>query len=975
MTVESQQRPVSVRAPVVSLSLLTAATVVASMALLAAVLMWQGWQAARTALLHSARETTLAMGRLIDEKVQRLLAPATVTLRYLARDPLVSQPDLVDPSQRLPVMADVLSAIPVLSAVYVGYPNGDFLLMRALRTPAARSTLDAPDGSAFLVQSIDRAGAGADRGAAWRFYDGDLKLLGERALPGYDFDARSRSWYRDALANSGVQLTAPYVFYTTRQTGVTLSARAVENDAVIGLDVDLSDLGGQLDGLKLTPGSELAIVGADGYAYAYTDLARTYRRIGNEIALTKLADLGVPALTALERSGAPLGDATGLDVNGQTWFGVAIPLKSFPGRDLRLLMAAPDSDLLAAIRSGIARQVWWTLGLVALLLFAGWFGGHRLGLSLAKLTAQAERLTRFDFGLPTQGRSPIREIRRLEEVLGEVCVTIENFLTTAQTIGSEPGLDRMLEKVLQQTVAATGCSRGAVYLMEAGGGALHRAAVATGGRAGAVEAAGGFPETLTPAAFGPGHAGIHGPAEGTGQLVLALTSRQQMPIGLLILEHPQDDSHRGDEFRAFAEKLSGALSSSIETRTLIEGQKKLLDSFILLLADAIDAKSPYTGGHCRRVPQLATMIVDRMAQETDGPYRDFRLREEERYAFHLGAWLHDCGKVTSPEHVIDKATKLEAIHNRIHEVRTRFEVLWRDAEIAHLKRVADGAELEASQARMAAERAELFDDFAFVAACNIGGEFMTDEAIARLKAVAGRTWQRHFDDRIGLSLDEERRLAGLPRDPLPVEEKLLADRPEHVAPWFGRRPPVEPGDPDNVFGFDMKLPAHQANLGEIYNLSIRRGTLSDEERFKINEHVVETYVMLKSLPWPAHLARVPEIAATHHERMDGAGYPRRLPGASLSIEERVMALADVFEALTAADRPYKPAKTLSQSLKIMAFMCREGHLDPEVFRYFLTSGLWDTYAEGFLKDEQRDDVDVAALLALLPDAQRAAPAA
>jgi HD-GYP domain-containing protein (c-di-GMP phosphodiesterase class II) len=154
-------------------------------------------------------------------------------------------------------------------------------------------------------------------------------------------------------------------------------------------------------------------------------------------------------------------------------------------------------------------------------------------------------------------------------------------------------------------------------------------------------------------------------------------------------------------------------------------------------------------------------------------------------------------------------------------------------------------------------------------------------------------------------------------------------------------------------------------MGELHNLTVRRGTLTEEDRFAINNHIVQTLVMLKSLPWPDSLKSVPDTAANHHEKMDGTGYPRRLRASGLPLQDRVMALADVFEALTAADRPYKPAKTLSESLRIMARMCREQHLDTELFRYFLHSGLWRTYADELLRPGQRDAVDIAAIEDLL----------
>ncbi|HEX2519622.1 MAG TPA: HD domain-containing phosphohydrolase, partial [Castellaniella sp.] len=384
-----------------------------------------------------------------------------------------------------------------------------------------------------------------------------------------------------------------------------------------------------------------------------------------------------------------------------------------------------------------------------------------------------------------------------------------------------------------------------------------------------------------------------------------------------------------------------------------------------ILADAIDAKSPYTGGHCERVPKLAIMLADRMEAEVAGPYADFHLDDDGREAFRLAAWLHDCGKVTSPGHIMDKATKLEVIYNRIHEIRMRFEVLWRDAELGCLQAQMRGEDARAAEARRDACQAQLREDFRFVAACNIGGESLPDSAIERLRTIGERTWQRHFDDALGLDTQESARLANSRLEPpaLPATERLLADMPQHVVPWGdARRPAVNREDPRNTWGFDMTLPEHRSNMGELHNLAIRRGTLTAEDRFVINDHIVQTLIMLKRLPWPRHLKRVPDIAANHHERMDGRGYPRRLRGEQLDTTERIIALVDVFEALTAADRPYKPPKPLSESLHIMASMCREGHLDPDLFRYFVRSRVWLDYARTFMQPAQIDDVDIEALV-------------
>jgi hypothetical protein len=262
-------------------------------------------------------------------------------------------------------------------------------------------------------------------------------------------------------------------------------------------------------------------------------------------------------------------------------------------------------------------------------------------------------------------------------------------------------------------------------------------------------------------------------------------------------------------------------------------------------------------------------------------------------------------------------------------------------------------------------RDRLQEEFAFVARSNVGGEFMADADIKRLASIGRQVWQRHFDDRLGLSAAELGRLADVPVRPLPANEPLLADRPEHIVPWGARKPPVEAGNPSNQWGFDMVLPPQQAHLGELHNLSIQRGTLTAEDRFKINDHIVQTIIMLSGLPFPQHLARVPSIAGSHHEKLDGTGYPRRLKAAELTLADRVMTLADIFEALTAADRPYKPPKTLSESLTIMARMVRDRHIDAEVFSFFLHTGVWRDYAEQFLPASQRDAVDVDAILASL----------
>lgn len=429
-------------------------------------------------------------------------------------------------------------------------------------------------------------------------------------------------------------------------------------------------------------------------------------------------------------------------------------------------------------------------------------------------------------------------------------------------------------------------------------------------------------------------------------------------IGVLQLINALDDQTGAvipfpAELISFIEALASQSAMALENQALLDSQKALIDSLIKIIAGAIDNKSPYTGGHCNRVPELAFMLAEAVIEQEEGPFADFNFKsEEEWYEFRVGAWLHDCGKVTTPEYVADKATKLETIYNRIHEVRTRFEVLLRDARIRQLESLAAGMPKDEADAIFASEKQQLLDDYAFVAECNIGGEFMMPESMARVRQIGQQTWQRHFDDRLGLSHEELKRHANQIAPTLPVEESLLADKAEHLVP----RTETEPYDAK--YDFKIKIPQYLSNFGELHNLLISRGTLNEEERFKINEHIIQTIVMLDSLPFPKHLARVPEYAGTHHETLIGTGYPRQLTLENLSIPARIMAIADIFEALTASDRPYKKAKTLSESIKILSFFKKDKHIDADLFDLLLTSGVYKKYGEQFLHAHQLDEVNI-----------------
>jgi HD-GYP domain-containing protein (c-di-GMP phosphodiesterase class II) len=359
-----------------------------------------------------------------------------------------------------------------------------------------------------------------------------------------------------------------------------------------------------------------------------------------------------------------------------------------------------------------------------------------------------------------------------------------------------------------------------------------------------------------------------------------------------------------------AESLASQAAVALTNQLLIKQLEELFESFINLINAAIDDKSPYTGGHCQRVPMLTMMLAEAAHRASTGPLADFAMSEKDRYELKIAGMLHDCGKVTTPVHVVDKATKLQTIYDRIGLIDTRFEVLKRDAEIQVLKAKLQGLERGNKSTwaqldtRLSAELAQLDADREFLRRCNVGSERMAPEEQQRVSSLASDYRWRDTDG----------------NDNAP----LLDD-------------------------------------DEIRNLTIRSGTLTEEERKIINHHIEVTIMMLESLPWPRHLKNVPEYAGGHHERMDGKGYPRGLTRDQMSVQARVMGIADIFEALTAKDRPYKKGKTLTEALTILGKFKLNGHIDPDLFDVFMREQVYLRYAEQFLDAEQIDTVDLSTI--------------
>ncbi|NQZ08628.1 MAG: GAF domain-containing protein [Algicola sp.] len=394
--------------------------------------------------------------------------------------------------------------------------------------------------------------------------------------------------------------------------------------------------------------------------------------------------------------------------------------------------------------------------------------------------------------------------------------------------------------------------------------------------------------------------------------------------GVMQLINAQDDEGNvisfSDEIEYLIRTLASLAAIALTNRQLIDDMEELFQSITRLIAKAIDEKSPYTGGHCRRVPELTLMIADAVHETKTGPLAYFEMTDKDRYELSIAGWLHDCGKIAIPEAVMDKSTKLQMLFDRIELVDVKIEVVKRDLTIAHQEQViaalksGDAEQIAALNAleKICEEKmAKLDVDREFLRIANIGGEYMRPDAQQRVVDI-GREY----------NID----VAG-------ESQQMLSE-------------------------------------GEIYNLKIAAGTLTEEERAVINHHMDITIEMLEALPFPKHLLNVPEYAGGHHEKMDGTGYPKGLTRDEMSVQARLMAIADIFEALTASDRPYKKAKKISECLFIMGKMKLGHHIDPELFDVFVDKKVYMQFADKFLGDDQIDEIDLSKIPGYVLPAER-----
>ena len=912
---------------------------------------------------------------------------AANSVEIMAEGDIANAINLQQRLKYLPVISKILKANDAVSGFEVGYANGDFFIIRSTYTEYMREQFKAPFSTLYMVDNIKNLMSGEKRGVRI-YYDKYLNEISRRELSDLTYDPRVRPWYKLALASKNFATTNPYLYFFVKKVGITITLESKNKGTVIAADIALDELSETLKKNILTPSAELVLFDEAGKVMAYKNPDNLIvKSLKGENAIAKIDQLNSPVLTFYAKEIKAVEQPLSFEFKNQHWGGVIKRFAINSDFNLYFAFVAPDDELFSDAIEIRWQSSWIALILILIAVPITAYSAYRISQPLRRLTVQTQKIAQFDFSSEELPSSMINEIHILSSSMDGMKTTISHFLSMIKSLAGEKDLDSLLATITRQTLEISQADAAVLYLLDEKGTRIDPVSIKLSSdelsefslKSHEIAKSSNFiVSSITDKVAkvhdfkrrGQSDQDVLTPffevlnTDKLQILTLPLNNRSGEITGILCVindsNNAQTDNLDNEARIGFMQTLSGFAAVSMESRHLLKSQSDLMASFIKLIAGAIDAKSRYTAGHCQRVPELTKMLAEQACAQTSGEFKDFSLSQEQWDELDIAAWLHDCGKITTPEYVVDKATKLETIYDRIHEIRMRFELLKSEEELSCWKDIAQDNELdvELRKNQMTEALSILDDEFTFIAQCNIGGEFMSDEAATRVKEISQRRWKRTISDRLGVSWEEELRKDRVREPELPVMEKLLEDRLDHII----ERHPKDVMPINNKWGFNVKTPDHQYNRGELYNLCIPKGTLNAEERYKINEHIIQTIIMLDELKFPKSLSNVLEIAGGHHEKMDGTGYPKRLRREDMSTSARMMAIADIFEALTAHDRPYKKAKKLSEAIKIMSFMKKDQHIDGPLFDLFLSSGIYLKYAQTNLSPEQIDFVDLSQYL-------------
>ncbi|MDG3085396.1 HD domain-containing phosphohydrolase [Vibrio hannami] len=886
----------------------------------------------------------------LENTFQRKISPILTTLDLMATRALPPAPESEEDRRRwLKSIQMIFSRNPDLVALFYGDNAGNSTQFRPLNDQFTKELFSVQETDASIMLNYTAISGKND----FLFFDDELKHVTTQSGDNNQYDPRKRPWYINARPDGEIALTEPYDFYFLKTMGVTLSRVSMDNDTVVAADITLDQLSRQLSDIAISGDTKLALFDTKfnliaGYQY--------------------VPESDNPSIPSTSELFEPVLNRTSSNIiyekvfyEDEYWSVTLTPVTLTNHINLILAEATPESELLFDLYSMRDKQIFAALLMLIASFVVIWVTVTRLTKPLKILSVMTENIRSFRFKKTRYPKSIIREVNELTYSIELMEHTLYDLLTLLQDTASKHDFEQLAKTITKQTYLITKAETIVLAIDK--------------------EQDNQFTVEVNHSII-PFKIGINEILENTpwlksellkGEIVkiskhdnliknyqnifynseaylFPMLNRRKKLVGVLIVGYERTCNNIQKDKHAFLRELLNFAQISKENIDQIERQKKMVSSFIELMATAIDTKSPYTGSHCHRVPQIAQLLTE-AAVKDKSDFADFSMTPENWEELNLAAWLHDCGKVTTPEYIVDKATKLETIYDRIHEVRMRFELLKANAETEFWKSINRGEDKQKAQLLLEEAHQQLDEEFEFIASCNLGNKTITSELNSKIEQIASRTWTRTLDDQLGVSWVELERAGE--KMPLPTEEKLLSDKDSHLVPWDETLDPRKNWDEE----YNLK-PSHvQYNRGELYNLSVKNGTLTAEERFMINDHIIQTIKLLRQLPYQEHMKNVPDIAGNHHERIDGQGYPRGLTIDQLTVQERVMAIADIFEAITSSDRPYKKAHTLEEAIEIMSHLATSGHIDPKLYLLFLTNKIDQTYAGEHLKSSQIVEFD------------------
>ncbi|NOR80742.1 MAG: HAMP domain-containing protein, partial [Methyloprofundus sp.] len=637
------------------------------------------------------------------------------TVNFVALSPISQADSLTERLKSLVLLSTALANEENMSAIQIGYLNGDYFIVRHIRSEYERKIFNAPEHSVFIVDNIGINTQGK-RSLLRLFYNEKLQELSRNLALQTSYDPRVRPWYKLALDNTQVVSTEPYLFYFLRKVGLTLTLKSAHGASVIAADITLGQLSNTLSRQIPTPNTEIVVFDKKGSAFIYKDINRlVLKTIDDNFTIAKLSELGSDVLSFLSKNLKLGSQALHFNFNEQAWLGAIREVQITGGNKFFVLMVSPENELLSTANKIRQQSLILTAIIILLTIPIIWFFARKISNPIRHLAVEAALISRFDFSSPVKTRSVITEVDELAKAMRMMKSTISQFLSLINSLAGEQNFDALLQRITRQTKQISQAGAALTYLYNEKENTLEPSFMHIGKQdikdlkdipVISLETKHELVDALNKKESSLIELSLKHPSSlnvlleklGTDSVqivALPLRNRREDAIGLLcLLYKAQAGKQHNNKHIAFVQELSGFAAVSLEGRQLLMMQKALLESFIKLIADAIDSKSPYTGGHCARVPEITRLIAQAACESNAPPFQDFQLNDEQWESLHIASWLHDCGKVTTPEYVVDKSTKLETIYDRIHEIRMRVEVLKRDAEIHYWQQFSKGGDTE-----------------------------------------------------------------------------------------------------------------------------------------------------------------------------------------------------------------------------------------------------------------------------------------